>query len=318
MTSPISVRSLFLTPIMLLAAAVSTASAAESLTITRVSGSVKVAVDGREVAVRAGSTVNVPARIETGADGSLQAEQASSTLDVGPNSVVLLPGVAGRTVEKIIQNRGRVLYSVKPRKARTFSVETPYLVSVVKGTMFTVAIDGHSTAVSLLEGSVELVADGIEPILLQPNETASRSEGARAITVTKIDMTPPAALPQAQLNSPANGAASSSLAADASITASTLTDLNEITAAQRVDRPTTPTGNLPSTPTSPVDPSVPGTTPEVPSANPSPTTPTPGADPTPVPVPVPVPVPTDDDDDDCGKKHCDGDDDNHGGGNDKD
>jgi len=45
-------------------------------------------------------------------------------LDIGPSSVVVLPEqTAGGNTEKIMQNLGRVLYSVKPRKTCSFAVD---------------------------------------------------------------------------------------------------------------------------------------------------------------------------------------------------
>lgn len=289
----------------------------DAVKITRAAGTIKILANGAPVAARPGTLLGLPARIETGADGSLRIEQASSTLDIGPSSVIVLPErTAGGNTEKIMQNLGRVLYSVKPRKTRSFAVETPYLVSVVKGTVFSVAIEDDATAVSLLEGSIELVADGIEPVLLQPNESARRGMNERTIHVTKIDVTPPAAPPQANLTSATTSIARTSFAPpmDAAIAA----DLNEITAASR--DPRMPSGVV--TPDPPDNtPTIPGSTPDVTNPN----TPTPDVPSEPAPqVPDADPTPTapndDIDDDDvvaCARKKCDSDeDDDRGGGND--
>ena len=176
----------------------------EGARIVRIDGAVRIEASGKPIPARIGATIPLPAKVATGSDGSLRIEQPSATLDIGPNSTVLLPA-ADASRENVIQNVGRVLYSVKPRKSRTFSVQTPYLVSVVKGTLFSVAIEGGATEVALLEGSVELVADGIESVLLQPNEIARRTENARSIEVTKVDTTAPQAnaLPNAALAGPA-------------------------------------------------------------------------------------------------------------------
>jgi hypothetical protein len=310
-----------------------------SAQIERVAGTVKILVAGKQVAASRGAVFALPARVETGNDGSMRIQQPSSTLDIGPNSVVLLPGASGGE-EKIIQNLGRVLYSIKPRKARTFSVQTPYLVSVVKGTVFSVAIEDDATQVALLEGSVELVAEDIESVMLQPNETARRGAGDRAINVTKIDTSPPASAPKANAT-PGAPMNSSTSQADAlfSLSAETLTDLNEIANVTRESRvapvtppseppPTSPDGptdqNNPPTPDAPMTPEPPE--PSVPS-QPAPTTP--DVDPAPIPTgpdvdPAPTPILPGDDhdhddhdhDDDCGRRKCDGDDHDHGGGND--
>jgi hypothetical protein len=288
-------------------------------TITRVFGAVKISVAGRDVAVHDGAKLGLPAQIETGANGSLRVEQPSSTLDIGPNSTVLLPATNGKN-EKVIQNLGRVLYLVKPRKARSFAVETPYLVSVVKGTMFSVAIEDGATSVSLLEGSVELVADGVDSVLLKPNESARHGANDRAIHITKIDTTPP--VPPQASTAPATQALAGSTndASFAPASEATFADLNEIASVRR-DAGAGPSIGAPPT-------EAPG-----PGAPPSPSTPAPTPTPTPtptpeVPAPTPptVPMPTPDlepdtipMDDDCRRKKCDSDDDHDNGrGNDDD
>lgn len=294
------------------------------ITILRATGSVKLSSAGKSVSATVGAKVAPPLKIETGADGSIRVEQSSGTIDVGPSSTLLLPG-ANATKETIVQSVGRALYSVKPRKARTFAVETPYLVSVVKGTVFSVAIDEGTTSVSLLEGSVELVADGIDPVLLQPNETARRGANDRAINVTPIDTTQPTARAESSGVSSASG---NVLAAPASsaIGDATFADLNEVAAIRRdvapraIETPTTP-GSTPTVPDAtpelptPTTPDVTPTPTPTPTPPPSPSPNVPGTSPTPVPPPVLTPP---DDHHHCKRKKCDSPDDHdHGPGNDR-
>jgi hypothetical protein len=215
---------------------------------------------------------------------------------------------------------------------------------VVKGTVFSVAIESDATMVSLMEGSVELVADGVAPVLLLPNDTARRGEHDRSINVTKVDVTPPATVPQAAVlgsGSTAPNAMTASapaMAVDSAIAA----DLNEITAAHRDPRPApaVPQNPVPSPPSARAPPSAGEPEPDVPPAPPTaepPTTPEPPATSVPdVPETQPeAPAPDDDDghdhdhdhdhddddDDDagsCGRRRCDSDDDHdRGGGNDR-
>lgn len=308
-----------------------TFAASSAITVTRVSGSVKVLVRETPIAIAAGSRLTPPVKIETGADGFLRIEQASSNLDIGPNSVLLIP-IANAESESIIQNLGRVLYSVKPRKSRSFSVQTPYLVSVVKGTVFSVAIENDATSVSLLEGSVELVADGVAPVLLQPNDTARRGMNDRSINVTKLDVAPPAALPQAAVVGSSSSATASMSASEPVVAsdAALAADLSEITAAHRDQHSSagTPDHTAPAPPEAP-QPGAPPVTPapEVPAPGlPAPEVPTTPAPEVPDTQPE-EPAPSDDDhdhdhdDDDadtCRRRDCDSPDDHdRGGGNDR-
>jgi len=261
---------------------------ADEVTITRLTGSVEVLVNGSRVSARAGAVISTPLRIKTGSDGSLHIEQASSDLDIGPDTVVVLPGAS--TTERIIQEIGRVLYSVKPRKVRSFAVETPYLVSVVKGTTFSVAIENAATTVALLEGSIEVSGPGTnERVLLMPNQSAHRAAGERTIAVTKIDSAAPAVRPRAHTDGASSPLAGSSNDARQPQPLSVASDLSEITAAY-ADRRVHAIGNTPP----PVATPQPGPTP-VPTPDPTaPSGPPPAAPPGPAPQPDPTPSPTPD------------------------
>jgi outer membrane biosynthesis protein TonB len=291
---------------------------AEPVTITRLTGSVKITSNEKRIDARAGTTTETPLRITTGKDGSLRLEQASSALDIGPNTVIVLPGASAATgtTEKILQQIGRVLYSVKPRKTRPFVVETPYLVSVVKGTTFSVAVEDDSAAIALLEGSVAVSGPGSdEEVLLEPNQTATRKSGSAAITVTAVESAPPPISPQANTNHLPMQVAEP--LADALSTSRSVVDrdLNEITAGYAgrgsAPPPTTPIVPPPKQPAPEPTPDAPS--PEGPPKEPAPQPePEPESQPQPVPQPQPEPepepVPGDDEEDDG----------NNGDGNDED
>lgn len=301
----------------------------EQIAITRATGAVTVTANGVAVDSRVGAKLTPPVTIKTGADGAVHLEQSSAGLDIGPNSIVELRDALSKAA--VLQRGGRVMYTVKPRKARDFSVETPYLVAVVKGTVFTVAVVDDAAQVTLVEGSVELQGEGIaEAVLLQPNQTAKRAAGERSIRVTPINTTPP---PQANLDRSRPTALNDATATPARFAElTTSTDLNEIAATrvaqQRGRGPDTtlpsgpPPADTPSTDTTPAgtptSPNVPGV-PSIPTPEPpTPGTPsipvTPPVTPTPDITPVPNPAPTPNDDD----RDQDDDDGNNGRGNDDD
>lgn len=296
------------------------AASATSITIVRVAGAVKVLSADRQVATIQGATLAPPVKIETGADGSIRLEQASSTVDIGPNSKVLLPGPVNDK-ETVIQSLGRALYSIKARKARTFAVETPYLVSVVKGTVFSVAIEESATSVALLEGSVQLIADGIDPVVLKPNETGRRGAGDRAIAVVPIDVSRPTAL---RSEAPVSATvAALEPSAPAAISDAMLADLNAVAIVRRdvsnAMATPTPTANptLPEVEPQPLPPQ-PEFLPPPPAISPPTPTPTPPPIPTLPPTPsLPEPTPSPDPVYTCRRKKCDSPDDHDNGrGND--
>jgi hypothetical protein len=253
--------------------AVAAEQSAEHITIARLSGSVQLSENGKSIAPRLGLKLSLPLRVQTSSDGNVRLEHAGASLDIGPDSTVVVPRgeQSASALEKIQQQIGRVLYSVKPRKSRPLVVETPYLVSVVKGTTFSIAVDDSSASVALLEGSLQISGPGVdEDVLLAPNQTATRERDSRAITVTKIETNAPPMPPQAGVQS-APFAAPLGMEPVGSLDTQGLQtqDLSAITAAH-VDR------RVP-TPTQPEPQPQPG--------------PVPGPQPQPDPVPVPVPQP---------------------------
>jgi hypothetical protein len=110
-------------------------------------------------------------------------------LHVGPSSTIALPEATspGNVIDKIKQSAGYVLYNIKSRKDHPLSVETPYLVSVVKGTVFTIAVEAHATTVALMEGSLDISAPGVtEHVLLKPNQSIRHADGESQLSVRSV------------------------------------------------------------------------------------------------------------------------------------
>jgi FecR protein len=162
------------------------AAQAGELTVTATAGQVTLSEHGHSVPPVVGAKFALPVEIHTGSDGSVDVQQLGSSLHVGPNSTVAVPDVAapGNAVDKIRQSAGYVLYNIKSRKDHPLAVETPYLVSVVKGTVFSIAVEGHATTVALMEGSLDISAPGVaDHVLLKPNQSIRHAEGESQLSV---------------------------------------------------------------------------------------------------------------------------------------
>jgi hypothetical protein len=81
--------------------------------------------------------------------------RGEQTMIVAPNSMVTLPADKG-TFTRILEGIGQVEYNIDHRQVRHFSVETPYLAAVVKGTRFKVRVYKGGASVSVLRGRVEV------------------------------------------------------------------------------------------------------------------------------------------------------------------
>ncbi len=160
------------------------------IAVTDVAGRVDVTMAGRPVAVRPDSTILLPARIVTGHDGRLGMTQAGTNITVSSDTDVEIPAEAadGNLVARLVQHQGNVFYDVAPRDLGKLRVETPFLVAVIKGTQFNVAVQSDSTTISLFEGRLEILTpDGDDVVELNAGEIAIRSLTDDAIRIVGMD-----------------------------------------------------------------------------------------------------------------------------------
>jgi uncharacterized membrane protein YgcG len=170
---------------------------ATEVTVVSSRGSVSVTQGNHLVPVSASTHLTLPAQIRTGSDGTLDLKDNDSLVHIGPNSTVALPdtGPSGSLVDRYLQSAGAALYNIQSRHGRPMSVETPYLVSVVKGTVFTVAVEDGATSVTLMEGSLDVSAPGVlQHVLLKPNQSIRHSLGDSSLLVSPIEA-PPGIMP---------------------------------------------------------------------------------------------------------------------------
>ncbi len=136
-----------------------------------------------------GQVLSAPFHIRTGATGEMILLRGEDTLLVSPESRIEVRAVEHSPdiglVTRIQQAVGSLVYQVEKRSRQRFEVHTPYLVSVVKGTTFTISVTEHDTSVSLNEGSLEVLSkDGLHRALLKPGEIARHEKGMGAIRVS--------------------------------------------------------------------------------------------------------------------------------------
>lgn len=176
----------FLLALTLAAFSVTALGADADIEIVTVKGDVRISASGQESAAKAGSTLDLPSTVRTGRDGSTDLRQGDTTIGIGPGTELEFPapGTPDGPVDRIVQPLGNAFYNVGPRGNRRLRVETPYLVAVIKGTQFNVAVEPDSGTISLYEGSLEILAPDIgASVMLKAGEIAIRHRGDDAIRV---------------------------------------------------------------------------------------------------------------------------------------
>ena len=124
--------------------------------VAQISGQVFVQRGGVQlVSLATGGLLKGGSVVVTDRNGRARLERGEQTMIVSPNSMITLPGSRGGST-KIIERVGLVEYDVDHRKVRHFSVETPFLAAVVKGTRFKVKVSRSGASVAVMRGMVEV------------------------------------------------------------------------------------------------------------------------------------------------------------------
>ncbi len=106
--------------------------------------------------------------------------QPGDSLDVAPSSHFNIPksgkAKGKKPATRIAQKMGSILFKITTRPDKPFSVKTPYLAAVIKGTTFTVSVDQRNAALHVTEGAVQVssILSG-QTALVRPGQTAAVS-----------------------------------------------------------------------------------------------------------------------------------------------
>ena len=113
--------------------------------------------------LRVGDVVGAAAEIRTGRNSRVVLRHRKTTITATSESRLALPGSSAFSgAYRVLQNLGTLLYNIKERAngMAAFEVETPYLVALVKGTVFTVNASAEEASVELSEGVVKVQPTG--------------------------------------------------------------------------------------------------------------------------------------------------------------
>lgn len=154
--------------------------------IEEASGTVAITSStGDMLGTQPGTQLVAPFTIKTGSDGRVVVSHRLDKLTVGENSqstVAVPKHDKGSVFTLIKQKLGSVLYEVEHRVKDNFEVDTPYLVSVVKGTTFNIHVTQNASSVSLIEGRVLVYTpDKKSELMLTPGQAAIKSIHSKGI-----------------------------------------------------------------------------------------------------------------------------------------
>lgn len=154
-------------------------------TATVVKGQVSYREGGKPAArwipLKVGGLLSSLAELRTGPTGHAELHYQNSKIVAAPNSEFKLPGPTRKgAIYRVTQKVGTFLYKIKHHARDRFQVQTPYLTTIIKGTIFTVLASPSGTSVHVIEGAVFVQPAGSNGgSFVRPGETAHVSKGNR-------------------------------------------------------------------------------------------------------------------------------------------
>ena len=142
--------------------------------VSQLSGDARVVHPGLQpVALKTAARLEPGDRIVTGLTGRATLTREADYIIVAPHSDLQLPVTAEpKGFTRVIQNLGTMLFKVRHTGIPHFTVDTPMLAAVVKGTTFTVVVGPDRSAVQVIEGAVQVTAaDGGMSRLVEGGKT---------------------------------------------------------------------------------------------------------------------------------------------------
>ncbi len=152
---------------------------AQEWVVNRVRGTSEIQIGRNWTAVTRGLVVEPQQTLRTGPDGRIGLMRGNETIDLDANTEISLRDAGSELKTSVIQVYGAVSVDVERRNVQHFSVQTPYLAAVVKGTRFTVVVDGSSARVEVDRGVVQVQDTGNDLVTdIRPGQQAVVSENA--------------------------------------------------------------------------------------------------------------------------------------------
>lgn len=147
---------------------------ADDWVVTKLRGGAAMLVGDDWQPLHRGDVVSDDRGLQTFAGGRMTLVRGKETIDMGPSTAIRIQDRDSQQYTTVKQYFGSVAVEAEVRNVQHFSVETPHLVAVVKGTRFTVQSDETGAEVSVQRGRVAVKdSDTGESTVLEVGETVS-------------------------------------------------------------------------------------------------------------------------------------------------
>ena len=134
-----------------------------------------------------GEALTSPAFLRTDKNSRIILKHRNDKITIASNSLLKLEEekyTEEGIITKIIQTMGYALFDIEKNTGRKNIVETSYLLSVVKGTTFTVQVTSKQAIVDLIEGQLEVKATNFNAsTIINAGQIAQLARGDTTISV---------------------------------------------------------------------------------------------------------------------------------------
>jgi hypothetical protein len=160
-------------------AAISTSVFAEDWVADRLRGGVMQFEGGSWVGLERGDIVPDGRKIRTLGDGRAELVRGQERIALAANTEIAVRDAPGQKMTSVIQTLGSVTIQAERRNIQHFSVQTPVLAAVVKGTQFTVTYSNGQARVDVDRGVVQVQDNRHDMVVdVTPGQSAMASQSA--------------------------------------------------------------------------------------------------------------------------------------------
>jgi hypothetical protein len=150
--------------------------------VSEASGKVTLRDGSKAEPAARGSVVGAGDIVETAAGARAVIVRGKDFVTVAPNSRIRIPEAAEAKTSlfDVIEEWGNALFQIEKKPVPHFSVQTPYLAAVVKGTTFSIIVSDEGASLQVTDGAVDTsTLDGGAHDLIRPGIVAVVSAGDR-------------------------------------------------------------------------------------------------------------------------------------------
>jgi len=155
----------------------STPALAQDWIAERLRGQVEQLEHGNWTALLRGDAVPDGRKIRTGGNGRVDLVRGLESIALGPNTLIAVRDTPGQKMTSVIQSSGVVTVTAERRNVQHFSVQTPVMAAVVKGTQFTVTHANGLSRVNVDRGVVQVQDNAHDMVVdVTPGQAAEASQ----------------------------------------------------------------------------------------------------------------------------------------------